>query len=222
MFTTIRLFDSSPYESNFTAKVLFVGEDHIILDRTLFYPLSGNQDFDSGIINNVDVTSTYVDVGEENLNKLDFNAPIKHYLNTSSFTVGQNVEGSIDFEKRWQTMRLHSASHIVEYLLSQHPDFMSVEGSFVNHEKDRSDYKLSNNLTPDGLAVLEEKVNEFILSDQDISCTISGKLRFWQCANISMLCCGTHVKKTKEIGQVKLSRKNKGKNVNRIEIRLLS
>jgi len=42
--------------------------------------------------------------------------------------------------------------------------------------------------------------------------------RWWECENIKYPCGGTHVKNTKEIGMVKLKRKNLGKGKERVEI----
>jgi alanyl-tRNA synthetase len=191
MYTTERLFYSQPYSDKFSAKITFVGDDYLILDQTLFYPLSGNQDYDLGYIDNVD-----------------------------NFQVGQEIEGIINPERRLNIMKLHAASHIVEHFITQKSGFISVEGSFVSAEKGRTDYKFETSFTPEDVSNLEEKVNTFILSGKEISFEILDGMRYWQCDGISMLCCGTHVLNTNEIGAVKLSRKNKGKGINRIEIKL--
>ncbi|HDS5592980.1 TPA: hypothetical protein QHU17_004427 [Enterobacter hormaechei subsp. xiangfangensis] len=44
-------------------------------------------------------------------------------------------------------------------------------------------------------------------------------LRIWCCGDIEMPCCGTHVLNVSEVGEIKLIRKNKGKGLNRIDIR---
>ncbi|MDC9596589.1 alanyl-tRNA editing protein [Xenorhabdus sp. XENO-2] len=221
MLQTKRLFDDAPYDCTFNANVIEVGEDYIVLDKTLFYPLSGNQNYDTGEINGVIVTAVSVEEKQNESNKLSFTSPIKHYVDTSEFEVGQQVIASINEENRLRTMRLHSASHVVEYFIRHMSSFLSVEGSFVNMEKDRTDYKMSESVTAELLASLEEQVNNFISQENEITFTAEDGLRYWQCRNIKMLCCGTHVSNTKEIGKVKLSRKNKGKGINRIEITLV-
>lgn len=221
MYKTERLFDLLPKESVFNAEIIFIGEDYIVLDRTLFYPFSGNQQCDTGVINERIVTDVTIEILDNPAEKLSMNAPIRHYLDVGGFQVGQSVTGNIDFSTRFKTMRLHSASHLVEYFISQTSEFISAEGSFVCPEKDRTDYRLSSNITADELAILEDKVNQFIANGELIDFTMQGDLRIWQCAGISMPCCGTHVANTLEIGSVKLTKKNKGKGINRIEITLV-
>ena len=41
---------NSAYNINFNAKVLTIEENKIVLDRTLFYPLGGGQNWDTGIL----------------------------------------------------------------------------------------------------------------------------------------------------------------------------
>ncbi|WP_330985643.1 MULTISPECIES: alanyl-tRNA editing protein [Enterobacterales] len=215
---TIRLFDENPYDGNFQAIVTFLGEGFIILDKTLFYPLSGNQQCDKGTLNGVEVSTVEVDVQDKH--HLDFNAPIKHFIDTKLFTQGQQVNGVIDESIRRKTMRLHTASHLVEHYLSLSADFISVEGSFVNDKKDRTDYCLAENLTADSLKKLEDTINEFIGTGEPVSFKQQNNLRVWCCRDIQMPCCGTHVKNISEIGEIKLTKKNKGKGINRIEIYL--
>ncbi|EAT0256743.1 alanyl-tRNA editing protein [Salmonella enterica] len=215
---TKRLFDDKPYDSFFHAKVIFIGIDYIVLDQTLFYPLSGNQQFDKGTLNGVDVISVEIDTKDNDF--LDFHSPIKHFIDISSFKIGQQVKGIIDINRRRKIMRLHTASHIVEYFIKQMPVFISVEGSFVNDEKDRTDYRLSQNLDPESLKKLEADVNEFINTGQAIFFKQDENIRFWCCGDIKMPCCGTHVHNVSEVGEIIISRKNKGKGINRIEIHL--
>ncbi|BDH46068.1 serine-tRNA(Ala) deacylase AlaX [Salmonella enterica subsp. enterica serovar Choleraesuis] len=220
MAATQRLFDQRPYDDKFTAVVTEIADDYIILDRTLFYPLSGNQEFDAGTLNGQTVTAVYVDESEDG--RLALDAPIKHYVeNPGAFNIGQPVEGIIDRERRLRTMRLHTASHLVEQFITALPGYLSTEGSFVNQEKDRTDYRMSANIDADGLAVLESQINDYIAAGHPVTFSVENGVRTWQCHGVEMPCCGTHVANISEIGRVQLSRKNKGKGVNRIETRLV-
>lgn len=219
MLTTKRLFDEKPYDHEFDATISYIGDEYIVLDQTLFYPLSGNQDHDVGFIEGREVTAVHVDASEEG--RLEFRAPIKHYLKVEGLSVGQQINGKIDRVRRLNTMRLHTASHLVEYFLSKSPDLLSVEGSFVNGLKDRTDYLLAKNLDPKSLSLLELEVNDFIGQAHQVEFEFQDDMRIWCCAGIRMACCGTHVSNTGEIGQIKLSRKNKGKGLNRIETQLV-
>lgn len=219
MLTTKRLFDYEPYRCEFDATITFISDDYILLDQTLFYPFSGNQECDTGLIEGRQVTAVNIDTPSTGV--LDFDAPIKHFLKTEGLAVGQRITGKIDWERRINTMRLHTASHIVEFFIKNHPDFLSVEGSLVNSIKDRTDYRLAKNIDPQYLAILEQNINNFIHQAYPVTFEVEDGLRIWCCNEIRMPCCGTHVLNTSEVGQVALSRKNKGKGVNRIECYLL-
>lgn len=220
MNNTIRLFDDAPNESSFKAKVISIGEDYLVLDRTLFYPLSGNQIYDTGSINDIDVT--HVSCEENNSNKyVSLQSEIRHYMDISGFMINQQVEGVINIKNRCLTMRLHSASHLVEHFITNLTGFVSTEGSFVNYEKDRTDYKFTTSLTSEDLKKVEKEVNEFIASDEKIITNISNGIKHWHCGDIKMFCCGTHVENTKRIGEVKLKRMNKGKGIYRVETYLM-
>ena len=47
---TEKLYWDAPYETTFTAEVIEVTPEGIILDKTLFYPEGGNQISDKGVI----------------------------------------------------------------------------------------------------------------------------------------------------------------------------
>lgn len=115
---------------------------------------------------------------------------------------------------------IQPASHLVEHFISRETHYVSVEGSFVSDEKDRTDYLLSQNLDANTLKKIEDGVNEFIRSGESVIFKQEGNLRVWCCGEIHMPCCGTHVENVSEVGRIQLSRKNKGKGVNRIEIYL--
>ncbi|MFX1598883.1 MAG: alanyl-tRNA editing protein, partial [Promethearchaeota archaeon] len=139
------------------------------------------------------------------------------------FDVGRYVQGIIDWERRYRIMKLHSAAHIVDYY------FMSVFGeherigSHIDESKSRCDYTYEGKLDPVMLKEVEELSNKFILKNHEIktwSDERNPSYRYWRCENIEMACGGIHVKNTKEIGNVRLKRKNIGKGKERIEILL--
>jgi len=81
----------------------------VTLDDTYFFPRGGGQTGDSGTIGGVKVADTVA-----------VNGRIVHILESAPpFKAGDVVECSIDWEKRYRKMRLHSASHIVYYLMKE-------------------------------------------------------------------------------------------------------
>ncbi|TBL72345.1 alanyl-tRNA editing protein [Obesumbacterium proteus] len=216
---TKRLFESYPYSDKFTAKIVYIGddlgEDYIILDKTLFYPNLGGQVSDSGSINNVIVN--HVGLDDDNNSFSD----IRHYMDVSYFQVGQSVLGCIDTTKRLSIMRLHSARHIVESILSQWKSYIFTGSSLVSDKKASTDYLMWEDISSESLRVIELQANNFIHQSIPISAQTEKSVRYWVCGTAKTKCCGTHVGNTAEISTIKLSIKNKGKGINRIEIRLL-
>ncbi len=91
---------------NFKAKVLEIVEQnskfYVVLDKTAFYPTSGGQAHDLGYINKSRVVDVFK---QDNL--------IVHVLDNVDFSVGDEIEGRIDFERRKQLTQHHTSAHII-------------------------------------------------------------------------------------------------------------
>ncbi|MGD1060026.1 MAG: DHHA1 domain-containing protein [Methanomassiliicoccales archaeon] len=99
--TTRLLYETDPYLSKFDATVTQVEGEWVELDRTAFFPGGGGQDADRGWIEDLEVTE--VKGGDD----------IKHKVPDHAFTVGQRVEAEIDWERRHDLMRGHTAEHLL-------------------------------------------------------------------------------------------------------------
>lgn len=88
-------------------------------------------------------------------------------------------------------------------------------------KKECTDYLMREDISSGSLRVLELQANNFIHQRIPISAQTEKGVRYWVCGTAKAKCCGTHVGNTAEIGTIKLSIKNKGKGINRIELRLL-
>ena len=140
---------------------------------------------------------------------------------TPSFHVGDTVHGVIEWERRYKIMKLHSASHMMEFYLWKHFDYMERTGSNVDDKKDRADYRHEERLDPETLKKVEDDTNSFLLEGHPITITVNDKgIRTWRCGPVEMHCAGTHVKNTSEIGQIQLKRKNPGRGEERVETSL--
>ncbi len=91
----------------------------LILDETIFYPMGGGQPTDQGKMifpdgSQGEVYQVLVKDGE-----------ITHYVKTSIHAApGMEVNGTIDWERRYRNMRVHSAGHVIDfsmYLLGYSP-----------------------------------------------------------------------------------------------------
>lgn len=210
---TVKLYNDDPYLARFRAEVMGIEGDEVELDRTAFYPEGGGQVGDTGHIGGARVADTQIRDGK-----------IIHVLeNAPSFSVGEDVDAEIDWERRYRIMRLHSAAHIMEHFLWERLGHIDRLGSRVDDRKDRADYAYDGRLPAEGLKKVEEDTNGFLAEEHEILILSDPErpgIRIWRCGPIEMLCGGTHVHNTGEIGAVRLKRKNPGKGVERIETSL--
>jgi len=214
---TRKLFWEDPYQKEFDAKVLRIDGNNVILDQTCFYPRGGGQVGDIGEIKEIRVIDTIKDE-EEN---------VIHILEKEpSFKIGDIVHGKIDWERRYKIMRLHSAAHIVYYIMVE----LFGEGckpstsGIVDDSKDRADYSFEQSIDREKLKIVEQKANEFIISEKEIKWwTDENGRRHWLVEGMpEMFCGGTHVSNTKEIGRIVVKRGSKpGTGKERIETLLL-
>lgn len=96
-------------------------------------------------------------------------------------------------------------------------------GSKVDEKKDRADYAYEGRLPVEELKLVEAATNDFLVEGHDIEILSDPErlgIRIWKCGDIEMPCGGTHVRNTKEIGLVRLKRKNPGRGVERVETSL--
>jgi len=214
MAETKKLFNDDPYLTTFNGTVVNLDGNIVELDQTAFYPEGGGQVGDTGIISGVRVVDTQKD-----------NGIIQHILETPpDFRAGDKVDGMIDWDRRYQIMKLHSAAHIMEHFLWQRIGLMDRVGSRVDEKKDRADYIYEGRLPADGLAEAQIDTNAFLSEDHEIEITSDPEdpeIRIWRCGPVGMPCGGTHVRNTSEIGSVQLKRKNPGKGVERVETSLV-
>lgn len=224
MNTTKKLFYVDPYQKEFEAKVLEVADNKVVLDQTCFYPEGGGQAGDIGEINGARIMDTIkegaemIEVGDQ---RIPAGGTIYHILESMpDFSVGDIVKATIDWDRRYRTMRLHSAGHIMEHFLYQVFGEMKRFGSKVDHKKDRGDYETQDKLDPEKLSKVQELCNDFISKNHDIKTWPSEEnenIRVWRCADIEMYCGGTHVRNTEEIGKIRLKRDSKGACKERVE-----
>lgn len=197
----MRLFWQDPYMKEFDAIVLdFIG-NKIVLDKTAFYAESGGQIADTGTINGVQVLDTqysgsgktiYHTVAPLDLNKLRKKAPI---------------HGVIDWDKRYKTMRHHSALHIVFLIFGQLHGDQKIIGSQVRDEKARVDFQYFEEVD---IPQMQSRIDEIVAKNIPIQVFPSETdpdYRLWELQGYPVIPCGgTHVRQTSEIGKVTLKR----------------
>jgi len=218
---TKNLFWENPYQVEFDGKVALCQGDRLILDQTCFYPRGGGQVGDIGEIGGVRVLDTVKDESNE----------VVHILEKeTAFKEGDKVRGRIDWERRYRIMRLHSAAHLVFYLMKETfgETCKPASSGLLDENKDRSDYTGIN--VKDGvelrerLKIVEEKANRLVEAGGEIKTwTDEAGQRLWELKGYPVMACGgTHVRNLREVGRIQVRRGSKpGAGRERIEISLV-
>ncbi len=104
---TERLYYTDPALVEFDATILdsgpFRDKFYAILDKSAFYPTSGGQPHDLGLLNN----SNVLDVME------DENGAIRHIIDQPTGENGAKIHGIVDSNRRKYFRQLHTAQHIL-------------------------------------------------------------------------------------------------------------
>jgi Ser-tRNA(Ala) deacylase AlaX len=216
---TRKLYWEDPYQVEFDAVVLKIDGNRVILDKTCFFPKGGGQVGDIGEINGVKVVDT----------QKDETYTVTHILEKEPpFKVGDLVHGKIDWERRYKIMKLHSAAHIVYYLMQEvfGETCKPSSSGLLDDKKDRSDYFFTDKLDLNKLKRVEERANEIISKGYEIqtwSDEQDPNRRYWKIEIFPVMACGgTHPRNTREIGRIRLDRgKKPGSGRERIEISLI-
>lgn len=213
---TNKLFWKNPYQVEFDATITKIIGNSVVLDATCFYPKSGGQVGDTGYLEDFRVIDTSIDEDSDIIHSLETEPPL---------SVGTSVHGKLDWERRYNIMKLHSASHIVYYLMQEvfGKDCKPASSGVVDEKKDRSDYLFKEKLNKEKLIVVQERANQLISKGYEIETWSENDKRYWKINPFPIMKCGgTHIKNVKEIGAIQIKRgKKPGKGRERIEISLL-
>ncbi|MCI4346270.1 MAG: alanyl-tRNA editing protein [Thermoplasmata archaeon] len=101
------------YERTFEAHVVALPPGAVVLDRTYFYPTGGGQPADAGTLTRPDSSGTWtvVDVQRKAgtvLHRIGRTPP-----GLPPLRVGELVGGTLDWERRYRHMRLHTGQHLL-------------------------------------------------------------------------------------------------------------
>ena len=208
-----KLFWQNPYLAELETRVSSVNGDEVTLQQTIFYAFSGGQESDAGTISTKKVLEARKE-GKEIIYRLEEN----HGLNPDDL-----VKVVIDWKRRYKLMRLHFAAEIIlELVYRQLPGIEKI-GAHIAEDKARVDFALSENISR-LLPVLQEKAEGLIEENHEIISAFSNEesqRRTWEVKGFAKVPCGgTHLRRTGEVGNMILKRKNIGKGKERIEIYL--
>jgi misacylated tRNA(Ala) deacylase len=149
------LYLRDAYLQEFDARVTAVDGARVALDRTAFYPTGGGQPHDAGTLAGAPV----IDVRKEG-------DVVWHTLDGSTPAVGTSVDGVVDWTRRYQLMRTHSAMHVLCGVIWNEWG-KAVTGGNMEPLEGRMDFEFDP--LPDGFAArVAELVNAEIAADRPI------------------------------------------------------
>ncbi|MFC1477301.1 DHHA1 domain-containing protein [candidate division KSB1 bacterium] len=149
---TERLYLNDAYTTEFTARIVTIrekdGRPAVILDRTCFYPTSGGQLHDTGLIHNIRILNVY----EEN-------DTVIHELEKKIETPGE-VTCTIDRARRFDHMQQHTGQHILSQCLINTFNAETISSS-LGQESSTIDINRTQFSIDDALRA-EEEANNWI------------------------------------------------------------
>ncbi len=213
------LYYHNPRKFDFSARLVDILAEDVVLDRTYFYPEGGGQEADRGTIGGHPVVDVQR-VGNVVLHRIE--GPIK-------LRKGKEVRCHIDAERRMNLLRHHTATHIVNgaarKVLGSH---VWQAGAHKAEDKATLDVTHYDAPTEEQLDAIEALANDVVLQDLAIHQTfmerdaaegrygftlyqggaVPGKeIRVVDIEGFDVEACGgTHALRTSEVGPIKILR----------------
>ncbi|MBN1661187.1 MAG: alanyl-tRNA editing protein [Anaerolineae bacterium] len=233
---TQELYQTDSYLKAFDAVVTAVDGSAVALDRTAFYPGGGGQPHDTGVLAWGDELSRVVKVKRSG-------GDVWHTLEGDLPPVGARVRGQIDWNRRYDLMRTHTALHVLCGVVWR--DYgASVTGGNMEPLQGRMDFEFET-MHKDLVSKIEASVNDEIAKSHPVRVQILPREEAFQIPDlirtkINLLPPqieavrtveivgldlqadgGTHVSNTSEVGRVRVvDYKSKGAINKRIYIEL--
>ncbi len=231
MAITERLYYHNSFLYDFDASVVESlersGRHAVVLDRTAFYPTSGGQVHDLGLLSADGKQITITEVADEE------DGRVLHFT-SEPLVAGTQVHGSIDAIRRRDHMQQHSGQHVLSAAFIQLFNMPTV--SFHMGEESCTIDLETLALTSAQAQRAEFLANEVIAEDRPVSIRFvsleearqlglrklppkqTGDLRLINIADFDLCACGgTHVRATGQIGSILLRKIEKVKQGLRVE-----
>lgn len=196
-------------------------QGRVILDHTPFYAESGGQVGDQGDL----ISSTGKFHVEDTQKQGD--QVVTHFgrVTEGSLNVGDTVKANVNQRARRDTAYNHSATHLLHAALRKVlGDHVTQKGSLVDAERLRFDLSHFEPVSPEQLTSIEYMVNEQIRANHEVQTQVmeldeamasgavalfgekyADQVRVLSMSDFSVeLCGGTHVKRTGDIGVMKI------------------
>jgi misacylated tRNA(Ala) deacylase len=231
---TNELFLEDSYTKEFEARVVRLDGREVILDRTAFYPGGGGQPADKGSLGIGPVGASVVDVRRGG-------GSIVHVLDRAIPDTVRDLEGTLDWGRRFAHMRHHTALHVLSGVIWRRFG-AKVTGGQMRADRARMDFSFPGEWTAGVVGDIERFTNAAIAEERPVRVyelereealanpalirtqvnLVPERVRTVRIVEIEGLDTqadgGTHVSNTREVGQMEITgHKSKGRQNKRIE-----
>lgn len=121
--------EEAAYTRQFTGRVVALPPGGVVLDRTFFYPAGGGQQADHGVLTQTQGgTQLVVDVSRSGTS-------VVHRTRRPPGSepalprIGDSIEGTIDWDRRYRHMRLHTGQHLLSALIFERTGIRTREAT---------------------------------------------------------------------------------------------
>jgi alanyl-tRNA synthetase len=192
----------------------------VVLDHTPFYAESGGQVGDRGELRNESMRFAVDDTFKIQADVFGHQGE----LIEGNLQLGDSLNALVDAEQRTETMRNHSATHILHKALREVlGDHVQQKGSLVDASKTRFDFTHNAPISAAQIRQVEDIVNREVLANTATSGKVMSledaqktgammlfgekygdEVRVLEIGSSKELCGGTHVARTGDIGSLKI------------------
>jgi alanyl-tRNA synthetase len=221
---TKRLYYTDSLLRDFDATVITCdvvnGRATVVLDETAFYPTSGGQPFDTGLLG----ASHVIDV-------IDDDAGMIRHVVDKPLTPGEQVHGAIDWPRRLDHMQQHTGQHVLSAAFDHLFDVRTVS---FHLGRETATIDLAREVMPAEIARAEAEANRVVWENRAVTVRFatddeasrlplrkepvrSGLLRLVEVTDFDLSACGgTHVPSTGMIGIIAIAGWEKFKGATRV------
>jgi len=157
------IYQKDAYIRSFDGVVEASNDRGVALDRSAFYPGGGGQPHDLGLLRSGDQVWQVVGMRRAE-------GQTWHLVEGDPPAVGTRLQGEIDWERRYQLMRVHTAMHILCGVIWR--DYgASVTGGQMKPLRGRMDFEFER-MEKSLVAEIEEKINREVEAARDVKVRI--------------------------------------------------
>ncbi len=221
-----RIYYTDSYAQAFSARVISLAGGYpspgVILETTAFYPESGGQPSDRGTLGRLKIIEV-----------IDTDSGIVHVVEGPPPEVGEEVQGRIDWDRRFDHMQQHTGQHVLSQAFIEVLETPTI-GFHMGESVSTIDLDVDS-VAPEEISRVEALANRVVFENRPITVRFadsseqeslglrkpserSGLLRIVEIADFDCSACGgTHCNQTGEVGLIKVRRQERVRQKARIE-----